>query len=324
MSIWDKINTGTKSVFILCLSCCFTLVFSFGILRAGQQEYEKIDGDTCVECHEKSARETVITEDLSQSIHEGFGCLDCHGNKDTLPHKESEFKVGLEGCAVCHEDAAEEYTAHGWLGVKEEGDLPTCSSCHGDHDILPSSNEASKTNPVNLPQTCSVCHKDLDLIQKYDIRTDHPVEVYDSSIHGSSVQGGITDAATCNDCHSSEGTAHRIYSQGNLESSINHFNIPDTCGKCHEEETKEYWDGIHGKLAKRGDTNSPVCTHCHGEHGIISPSDPRSPVSRARVAEATCTPCHESITLTERYGVSVGRRPRFIDNYHGLKSKSGP
>lgn len=51
--------------------------------------------------------------------------------------------------------------------------------------------------------------------------------------------------------------------------------------------------------------------------------DPRSPVSRARLAEATCTPCHESITLTERYGVSTGRWPTFIDNYHGLKTKAG-
>jgi len=27
-----------------------------------------------------------------------------------------------------------------------------------------------------------------------------------------------------------------------------------------------------------------------GEHGIISPKDPRSPVSTTRVAEATCAP----------------------------------
>ena len=131
------------------------------------------------------------------------------------------------------------------------------------------------------------------------------------------------EAATCNDCHSTGGTAHEIYSQGNPRSSINHFNIPDTCGKCHELETREYWNGIHGQLAKRGDTETPVCTHCHGEHGIISPTDPASPVSRSQVAEATCTPCHESITLTEKYGVSTGRRPTFIDNYHGLKSQAG-
>jgi cytochrome b subunit of formate dehydrogenase len=323
MRIKGIISTNAKSFLFILLGIVLVLSVGYRISGGQQEEYESIGEDSCVECHEKGKHDTVIADDLSQSIHEGFGCQDCHTDKDTLPHKESEFEVGLQGCAVCHEDAAEEYTAHGWLGIKEDGDLPTCSSCHGDHNILPSSDKSSKTNPMNLPTTCGVCHKDLDLIDKYKIRTDHPVEIYDSSIHGQSVQRGELAAATCNDCHSREGTAHRIYSQGNPSSSINHFNIPDTCGKCHEAETKEYWDGIHGQLAKRGDTSSPVCTHCHGEHGIISPSDPRSPVSRARLAEATCTPCHESITLTERYGISVGRRPRFIDNYHGLKTKAG-
>ena len=299
------------------------LFLSYGISYAGQEEYESIGEDSCLECHETGKSDKIIADELSQSIHAGFGCLDCHSEKSTMPHKESDIKVGLHGCSACHEDAAEEYTVHGRLGLGEDVDLPTCTVCHGDHDILPSIEAASHTNPGNLPRTCGACHADIDLIEKHQIRENHPINIYDSSIHGTSVQGGLMEAATCNDCHSTKGTAHQIYSQGNPNSSINHFNIPDTCGKCHELETQEYWDGIHGQLAKRGDTETPVCTHCHGEHGIISPSDPASPVSRAHVAEATCTPCHESITLTEKYGVSTGRRPSFIDNYHGLKSQSG-
>jgi hypothetical protein len=150
-------------------------------------------------------------------------------------------------------------------------DTPDCADCHGEHDVLPSTAKLSKTHPSNLPVTCGVCHKDLDIITKHDIRTGHPLEVYDGSIHGTSVQGGVFGAATCNDCHSTEGTAHKIFSAGNPESSIYHFYIPTTCGKCHREVAKEYWEGIHGQLVARGDTDSPVCTHCHGEHGIISP-----------------------------------------------------
>ena len=205
----------------------------------------------------------------------------------------------------------------------EDPDIPTCSDCHGDHDVLPSSAKLSKTHPLNLPLTCGICHQDLDIIERHEIRTGHPIDIYESSIHGTSIQGGGVGAASCNDCHSSGGTAHKIFSAGNPESSIYHFNIPNTCGKCHEEAEAEYWKGIHGVLAKRGDVGSPVCTHCHGEHGIVSPSDPLSPVSRARLAEDTCTPCHQSISLTEKYGVATGRRPTFIDNYHGLKNKSG-
>ncbi|MBU1652748.1 cytochrome b/b6 domain-containing protein, partial [bacterium] len=135
--------------------------------------------------------------------------------------------------------------------------------------------------------------------------------------------GGIYFAATCNDCHSAGGTAHRILPPGEIESPINHFNIPKTCGKCHKGIENDYWEGIHGKLTRRGETDSPVCTHCHGEHGIISPSDPRSPVHPVRIAEATCAPCHESAYLNEKYGAPIGRLKSFVDSYHGLKSKAG-
>lgn len=319
-----RVNNSVKSAPLIIFGIFFLLVLCFGISRGSQQEeYDPIDGEMCIECHEKGKHDTVIVDDLSHSVHEGFGCLDCHSDKNTLPHKESDYRVGLQGCAVCHEDSAEEYTVHGRDNLTDDEDLPSCSDCHGDHDILPSTVKLSKTNPLNLPVTCGVCHTNLDLLAKHEIRTDHPVEIYNSSVHGLSIQGGSETAASCNDCHSGEGTAHKIYSQGNPLSTINNFNIPDTCGQCHTSETKEYWEGIHGQLVKRGDTKSPVCTHCHGEHGIISPSDPRSPVSSARLAESTCTPCHESITLTERYGISTGRQPSFIDNYHGLKNKSG-
>ncbi len=81
--------------------------------------------------------------------------------------------------------------------------------------------------------------------------------------------------------------------------------------------------GCHGELVSRGQTDAPVCTDCHGEHGIFSPNDPRSPVSSIRLAEATCAPCHESVRLSEKYGLPLGRLASFIDSYHGLKTKAG-
>jgi cytochrome b subunit of formate dehydrogenase len=76
-------------------------------------------------------------------------------------------------------------------------------------------------------------------------------------------------------------------------------------------------------LVSRGETDAPVCTGCHGEHGILSPDDPRSPVSRSKVAELTCSPCHESTVLNEKYGLKTDRLTTFIDSYHGLKSRAG-
>ena len=322
-----KRNFRTKFSFaitMIVISICWFAVSLAISQEQDQEEYEKITNSSCVDCHETSAHETVIKEDLTHSIHEGLDCLDCHIDKDTMPHKEKPgFKVGCQGCRTCHDEQSEQYQMHGRSSVEDCLDTPSCASCHGDHDVLPSSVKHSKTHPVNLPQTCGKCHEDLDLTKKYEILIDHPIEIYENSIHGKATKGGIYVAATCNDCHSTGGTAHKILSPGHIESAINHFNIPKTCGTCHKGVEQDFWDGIHGKLVARGETDSPVCTSCHGEHGIISPDDPHSPVSRVRVAEFTCSPCHESIALTEKYGLPTERLTSFIDSYHGLKSKAG-
>ncbi len=296
-----------------------------GLVARGQDEApEPIDSSACGQCHEDSSHGTKIADDLSHSIHEGLECLDCHQLSGTVPHQPAEgFAVGLDGCGSCHDEAAAQYTTHGRSAVSAGGDVPTCAGCHGDHDILPSAVKLSRTHPVNLPQTCGRCHSNLDLTTKYEILLDNPVEVYESSVHGQAAKGGVYVAATCNDCHSTAGSAHRILAPGDRDSSINHFNIPTTCGRCHKGVENDYWEGIHGKLARRGETDAPVCTRCHGEHGVLSPDDPRSPVSRAKLAEQTCSPCHESTVLNEKYGIPSGRLNTFVDSYHGLKTKAG-
>jgi len=317
-----KVSIIKVFLFFICLIMSLNILLPFPFQET---DYEVIGSDDCSMCHEKSIHDTVIEEDLSHSIHEGLECLDCHTLKNTIPHRElpPDYKIGCYSCRECHDKEAQEYTGHGRSLRGECEDIPFCSDCHGDHDILPSFIKHSKTHPANLPQTCGECHEDVDLTRKYEILIDRPIQIYESSVHGQATKGGIYVAATCNDCHSSDGTAHKIFSPGFQQSTINHFNIPKTCGKCHQGIENDFWEGIHGQLVARGETDAPVCTHCHGEHGILSSSDPRSPVSKAKVAEMTCSPCHESIALTEKYGLASGRLTTFIDSYHGLKSKAG-
>ncbi len=311
-------NKLNKIILSLILIVPISLLFSQGT------GYDYIDEDSCVDCHEESAHGTDIEKDISRSIHKGLGCLDCHSDKNTDPHREAtNFMVADQGCRTCHKDAADQYKAHGVALIGEVPDMPNCADCHGDHNVLPSEDRNSMAHPTNLPATCGKCHEDLDLTARYDMLIDHPGQIYEKSVHGQASMGGVYVAATCNDCHSTGETAHKIYSPGHAESTINHFNIPKTCGKCHKGVEKDYWDGIHGQLAARGETDAPVCTHCHGEHGIISPDDPSSPVSKAKVAEMTCAPCHDSARLNEKYGMPAGRLRTFVDSYHGLKSKSG-
>jgi len=281
-----------------------------------------IDPQDCLDCHEVATNDLAPTYDsaLAMSIHQDFDCTDCHTDIEDLPHDEVLPEVD---CSTCHDDTSEIYKKHGRLDVTDGEDIPSCIDCHGRHDIRSPTNKKSRVNPINLPQTCGRCHEDIDLTKKHEILYGKAVEVYQSSVHGKAALGGVYVAATCNDCHSTGGTAHRILGPGDPESSINHFNIPKTCGKCHQNIENDYWEGIHGKFVARGETDSPVCTDCHGEHGIISPSDPQSRVSPTRVAEATCAPCHESARLNEKYGIPSGRLQTYVDSYHGLKSKAG-
>ena len=287
-----------------------------------QDEADPANNENCLMCHSEPIEGSTqtISDALSHSIHDGMSCVDCHSSISELPHGETVAKVR---CGDCHDSEAAIYVQHGRLKVPNGEDIPACADCHGTHGILPSSSKESRVNPINLPTTCGRCHEDIDLTRKHEILYGRPVDVYKSSVHGTASLGGVYLAATCNDCHSSNGTAHRILPPGDPESAINHFNIPKTCGKCHHNVEMDYWEGIHGKLVARGETDAPVCTDCHGEHGIISPDNPESRVSPARVAEATCSPCHESARLNEKYGTPGGRYQSWVDSYHGLKSKAG-
>jgi cytochrome b subunit of formate dehydrogenase len=290
----------------------------------------------CAECHDGKADKTLAGPPhalLERSIHAGLDCTDCHQalSMDTVKRgtaKPHGPQVTPVNCAQCHEEEAKVYVKHGRKETGKDPDIPACWNCHGTHDILPSTDRQSHVNPINLPSTCRTCHANTDLVKKHEILREAPIKLYESSVHGQATQRGMNLAANCNDCHSAKDpdgrqTAHRILSAADPQSTIYHFNIPDTCGKCHDSFAKDYWEGIHGKLVKRGQVDAPVCTNCHGEHGILKPSDPRSPVSPARVAEATCSPCHESETLNEKYGIPAGRLRSYVDSYHGLKSKAG-
>lgn len=286
--------------------------------------------EDCLVCHEDADLTTeqagkelslYIDDNIYQkSVHGEMACVDCHTAIEELPHNETLPRVD---CGDCHSDETETYEWHGRLAVSDGGDIPACSDCHGKHDIFPSHQRESQVNPINLPQTCGRCHEDINLTNKHELLYGKAIQMYKSSVHGKAYAGGVYLAATCKDCHFTGGTAHRILGPGSPESSINHFNIPTTCGQCHRNITSDFWEGIHGQLVARGETGSPVCTNCHGEHGIVSPSDPRSPVSPTRVAQATCEPCHESAYLNERYGILSRRVQTWVDSYHGLKSKEG-
>lgn len=144
---------------------------------------------------------------------------------------------------------------------------------------------------------CATCHDDV-------------AAIYAGSLHGRRVAAGDPNAPSCADCHG----AHDILPPAEPTSRVNRFNIPLMCGGCHKEGTPvarmydipqdsiltHYSQSIHGEgLFKRGLTISAVCIDCHTAHDVRPHTDPKSSISRERVA-ATCQQCHGRIEQVHR------------------------
>ena len=257
---------------------------------------------------------------FAHSVHGSLDCTDCHTEATDIPHPEH---MGPVDCGSCHTDVAETYQFHGFKKQIAGKRFPDCHDCHGTHNILPPSDPRSTANPNNLPTTCGRCHENKAIVGPYHIPMISPVEIYETSVH-SRMRGGDSGlVATCIDCHSEKGTAHEIFAPSNPQSTIYHFNIPQTCGQCHHKIEDQYRRGVHGQAAARGETDTPVCTDCHGAHAILAVDDPKSRVSPTRISLTVCAPCHESDQLNVKYGLPTNIMQSWRHSYHGLKSTDG-
>jgi cytochrome b subunit of formate dehydrogenase len=150
-----------------------------------------------------------------------------------------------------------------------------CTDCHTPHGILPQKDPASSVNPANMAATCGRCHHGIE-------------EAFERSIHSKKVSSSTKPLPVCNDCHS----AHTIRRTDELGFMLG---ITTTCGKCHEDVTKTYFDTYHGKVSQLGFAKTAKCFSCHGAHDILPPSNARSHLSRENVV-GTCQKCHPGAT----------------------------
>jgi len=273
-----------------------------------------VPSSACAQCH--GAEVTVF----AKSVHAGLDCQDCHTGITALPHPS---KLPLVNCAECHDAVAAVYTRHGGAAESPGHYFPACWDCHGTHDILPGTDPRSRVNDANLARTCGGCHEDPSIVAEHHIPMIGPVEVFERSVHARVAPGGSRPAATCVDCHSATGTGHRVLPPIDPQSTIFHFNIPRTCGKCHGEIAARYEKSSHGRLAAHGEADAPVCTTCHGEHAILPVTDRRSPVYPTNISLTTCAPCHGSKLINQKYGMPPSIMESWEHSYHGLKSTDG-
>lgn len=223
-------------------------------------------------------------------------CVDCHGTHETLSKKNlnsSTYPINVPAlCARCHregEKAAVRYrgaehnitqnyieSIHG-KGLLKSGLVVTamCTNCHTAHQELPADDPESSVNRDKIAETCSKCHQGV-------------YEKYINSVHAPGKTKTHEKLPVCNDCH----TAHTI-KRTDMDSFK--FGIMNTCGKCHEDIAKTYFDTFHGKATKLGYAKTAKCQDCHGFHEILPVTDPHSTLSRENIV-MTCQKCHPGAT----------------------------
>jgi cytochrome b subunit of formate dehydrogenase len=253
------------------------------------------------------------------------GCKDCHGTHQILSPNDPKSAANRSHlsstCGHCHDETVQHYarSAHGIALQNGVKGAPSCIDCHGEHNVEPVASKESPVSKSREAKMCLSCHLDnADVRQRMGTSAGF-VAGYESSVHGVALARGNQQAATCSDCHG----AHDMLKGSNAASSVNKWNIAETCAKCHKEIAGNFNASIHGKALQWGNKDAPTCTDCHGEHSILGPKDPLSRISATNVSEQVCASCHNSVQLNQKYGIPSERFQTFEDSFHGLASKAG-
>lgn len=287
----------------------------------------------CVDCHSRRAASEkdqqhggTFVQEFEKSVHAGMvECSDCHGGHAVLAADSSGSPLNRahleQTCGTCHEEVAEEFgrSEHGQQTPGKTAVTPGCVDCHGEHQIYSITDRRSPVNRRHQIDICLSCHLDKPEVQQQMTHAAGFVAGYAGSIHGRASAAGDTLAAVCSDCHGS----HSALKASNPQSPVNKFALEKTCGNCHQEIAGEYSQSIHGQALHQGVSDAPTCTDCHGEHDILEPADRASPVAPGNVSREVCGPCHQSVKLAEKYGISSDRFSAYNDSYHGLAVRAG-
>jgi hypothetical protein len=191
--------------------------------------------EACRQCHAEKydeVKDSAHTRLLQEGNRYAPVCADCHsGHKISTVDRLKVAKV----CSQCHlaEYSAYKGSVHGAALEKEFNfDVPTCSDCHGAHDVVGPSDNKFRENAAT--EMCGKCHANQALMSKYGISTN-VLSTYLDDVHGQTdLLGRLDDSnyikATCYDCH---GT-HNILSPKNPYSKVYPDNLQKTCQQCHK------------------------------------------------------------------------------------------
>jgi uncharacterized protein with PIN domain len=275
----------------------------------------------CGKCHregtpvqrQRTIHQDHILENFSESIHgEGLlkkglvvapNCASCHTPHSILPHNDPASSIARRNiartCTQCH---AQIETVHrkiikGELWEREANVLPACVDCHQPHKVR----KVFYTQGM-ADKDCLRCHENSELASSKDgrslfVRTDQLSHSRHSKI-------------SCSQCHSGVNASHLRPCETIAQ--------PVDCASCHAEIGQEYQKSRHGQLVAKNDPNAPICKECHGTHGVLGRTDPKSLTFPTNVPDL-CANCHrEGEKAAARYSGSQHQIvERYAESIHG-------
>ncbi len=155
---------------------------SHAVLRANDPKssiYRENIPKACAQCHKTESQEYLASihgTAVAKGVTKSPVCTDCHGEHSIRAAQDPRSRVSVAAvsktCASCHEaeGISEKYGIPGarastyadsFHGLAVRGGskvAANCASCHGVHDIRPSSDPKSAISKENLPTTCGKCH----------------------------------------------------------------------------------------------------------------------------------------------------------------------
>jgi cytochrome b subunit of formate dehydrogenase len=254
---------------------------------------------TCMSCHARieQVHAKIIRGELWEKTPGAIpACTDCH-----VPHKVRKEILSItlsnRDCLKCHADPALER-------VSESGEHVS---------MFVDANRIDASVHTNMP--CVKCHTDVDPRRKRPCEPSGAVDCsnchakiaaeYDGGGHGVALARGEKRAPGCTTCHG----GHDVWDHAKEDAPTYRASVPALCGECHREGgdatlaadlsqktvLADYSTSVHGRgLVEKGLLPSAVCIDCHGAHGVMKHTDPRSSVNPKNIP-ATCATCHRGI-----------------------------
>lgn len=217
-------------------------------------EMKRNQENLCLACHlDDKMKQTKFSKSLieyDKSVH-GLAitkgnqaaaiCTDCHGvhdlEKSDSPNSRINAKNVSKICGQCHVGIAQEYriSVHGIALERGNKDAPTCTYCHGEHNINPVIDVPTKMftnnqiNPEAAMKTkmvyCVKCHADEAMMAKYNILPFNKAHEWLPSL------AAHNETVRCVDCHSS-------YAPPNLSHNLLPPNkVIKKCEECHSKNS---------------------------------------------------------------------------------------